>query len=139
MNLFVDTSAWCALFNTGDNHYPWAKELWEKIVRDKIHLMTSDYILDETLTLLRVRVNFEAAKEAGEKLMASHILQRINVSDRDFMLAWEWFKKYKDKLFSFTDCTSFALMKENKIHKVWTLDNDFSLAGFEVFEPEKGA
>lgn len=130
--VFVDTSAWCALFNRQDDHHDWAKALWDRVVREKTRLATSDYVLDETLTLLRSRIHFAAAKEAGEKLFASAILRRIHLSEREFLLAWEWFKKYKDHEFSFTDCTSFALMRENKIDQVWTLDGDFAKAGFEL-------
>ena len=129
----MDTSAWCALFNGGDDHHDWAKERWEKIVREERRLITSDYVLDETLTLLRSRVHFTVAKEAGEKLLSSAILQKIHLSEREFLLAWEWFKKYKDHDFSFTDCASFVLMRENRIATVWTLDRDFHEASFDLF------
>lgn len=131
--IFADTSAWCALFNGGDDRHAWAKELWNRVLRERVKLATSDYVLDETLTLLRSRTNYAAAREAGTKLLASGILRRLHVSDREFLLAWEWFKKYKDHEFSFTDCTSFVLMKENRMHSVWTLDDDFKKAGFQLF------
>lgn len=133
-SLFVDTSAWCALFNSQDDHHAWALDIWSTVQDKKIRLVTSDYIFDETLTLLRNRVDFNAARMAGDKLLASAILRRIHVSEREFLLAWEWFKKYRDHGFSFTDCTSFVLMKENRMDAVWTLDRDFKSAGFKLLE-----
>lgn len=129
--IFVDTSAWCAFFNAGDQHHDWAKNAWQELGTQHGELVTSDYVLDETITLLRNRCGFAAAKEAGEKLQASEILTRLFVDQRHFQLAWEWFKKYRDHDFSFTDCSSFVFMKEKRIERVWTLDQHFVAAGFE--------
>ena len=40
------------------------------------------------------------------------------------------FFRYRDKDFSFTDCTSFAVMRELKIHEVLTTDRHFVQMGF---------
>ena len=39
---------------------------------------------------------------------------------------------YEDKVLSFTDCTSFALMRERKLLEAFTFDSDFKRAGFVV-------
>jgi len=36
--------------------------------------------------------------------------------------AWEIFEKYSDKDFSFTDCSSFAIMEMLKINNVFSFD-----------------
>jgi len=43
-----------------------------------------------------------------------------------------WFFKWQDKAFSFTDCTSFVVMRELKIKKALTADHHFIEAGFET-------
>jgi len=43
-----------------------------------------------------------------------------------------WFFKWRDKSFSFTDCTSFSIMRELNIKKVLTGDRHFREAGFEI-------
>ncbi|MBF0336470.1 MAG: type II toxin-antitoxin system VapC family toxin [Nitrospirae bacterium] len=47
--------------------------------------------------------------------------------------AWGYFKKYSDKIYSFTDCTSFVLMKEKNILEYFSFDEDFRRAGFTDF------
>ena len=41
-----------------------------------------------------------------------------------------FFFRYRDKEFSFTDCTSFVVMRELKLQEVLTTDHHFSQAGF---------
>jgi len=43
-----------------------------------------------------------------------------------------WLFKWRDKSFSFTDCTSFTIMRELHIRKVLTGDRHFREAGFEI-------
>jgi len=44
--------------------------------------------------------------------------------------AWDTLVKYDDKVLSFTDCTSFALMWQMGLTEVLTLDADFAQVGF---------
>ena len=47
--------------------------------------------------------------------------------------AWDLFAEYSDRTFSFTDCTSFALMKSMGLEEAFTFDRrDFGAAGFSV-------
>ena len=46
--------------------------------------------------------------------------------------AWRILKKYGDKDFSFTDCTSFALMEQEAISTAFTFDKHFSQYGFQM-------
>jgi predicted nucleic acid-binding protein len=46
--------------------------------------------------------------------------------------AFRIFEKYTDKRLSFTDCTSFALMKRLGISKAFAFDEDFLAVGFEL-------
>ena len=48
-----------------------------------------------------------------------------------FYAAWELFKKYDDKKFSFTDVTSFQITRELNIGKAFSYDWHFEQAGFE--------
>jgi predicted nucleic acid-binding protein len=46
--------------------------------------------------------------------------------------ARSWFFRWSDKSFSFTDCTSFVVMKELRIRRALTLDRHFEQAGFDI-------
>ena len=55
----------------------------------------------------------------------------IDVSEDVRHLAWELFVRYADQMYSFTDCTSFALMRTMHVQEAFTFDrNDFTAAGF---------
>lgn len=97
---------------------------------EKILFITTDYILDETLTLIRMRVGHEEAVNFGRWLSESGVVRLIDVNPKLRETAWEIFKRYSDKYFSFTDCTSFALMRELNISQAFSFDRHFSQFGF---------
>jgi hypothetical protein len=101
-------------------------------LRSGFLLVTTDYVLDETLTLLRLRLGLGAARDWWERVSQS---PRVIIMEIDAELrrdALDWFFRYEDKNFSFTDCTSFALMRREKIRGTLTTDRHFSPAGFET-------
>lgn len=133
MKVFVDTSAWIALNDKNDQYHNRAAAKSSEIKRQKIELITSEYIIDESITLIRYRVSHYAAVIFGDALFNSSIVNIMDVKDEDRLKAWDFFKKYKDKELSFTDCTSFAIMEKSRLHKAFTFDEHFKKVGFEIF------
>ncbi len=128
--LFVDTSAFYAFVDNSDERHKKITEIFQKRTE---HFVTSNYVLDELITLLRVRkIPLNKFKSFIDALWNNEICNIIRVvEDIDFN-AWQMMNKYKEHSFSFTDCTSFILMKNYNIKKVCTLDKHFQIAGFEV-------
>lgn len=133
MKVFVDTSAWIALNDKSDQYHNKAAAKSSEIKRQKIELITSEHIIDESITLIRYRVSHHAAVVFGDALLNSGIVEIINIAEENIVRAWEIFKKYEDKELSFTDCTSFAIMEKMKLHKAFTFDEHFKKVGFEIF------
>ena len=50
----------------------------------------------------------------------------------DERAAWSLFEKRPDKSYSFTDCTSFVLMRRERIGAAVALDQHFTQEGFVV-------
>ncbi len=125
--VFVDTSAWYALIDAKD---PSHSEVLQSLQQYQDGLITSNYIVDETITLLRYRVGWQYAQQFGEQIFLGQLAQYIRVTEQDEKLAWELFRRYSDKVFSFTDCTSFVLMKRLELSTAIALDNDFKSFGF---------
>lgn len=132
MTAFVDTSAWIALNDKNDQYYNDAVIKSQQIKRHKLELVTSEYIFDESITLIRYRVSHQSAVTFGESLLNSNIVKIIDITSEDRLMAWEMFKQYRDKEMSFTDCTSFVLMKRLKLQKAFTFDKHFKIMGFEM-------
>jgi predicted nucleic acid-binding protein len=133
MRLFVDTSAWLALNDKNDQYHGDAVSRSAKIKQQKIQLVTSEYVLDESITIIRYRVSHRAAVIFGDALMSSTIVSIEDIADAERLKAWALFKKYGDKELSFTDCTSFALMMKLGLQKAFAFDDHFRLLGFQLF------
>lgn len=135
MRLFIDTSAFVALEDEDDKEHKAALDYREKIRREETPfraLYTSNYILDEVVTLLRLKLGHQVAVAFGENLRRSKVLRRLRVTPAIEDNAWKIFKKYSDKDFSFTDCTSFVLMEQEALSTAFTFDEHFHQYGFQM-------
>jgi len=136
VRLFVDTGAWCALYDRSDVHHARASAFLQEIKRQKAQLITSDYVLDESLTLLRFRAGHKEAVEFGRWVLQSQLVKVINADEKTWQSAWDLFVRYDDKPFSFTDCTSFAIMRQLGLLNAFAFDRNFEQAGFVMLPSE---
>jgi len=120
---FVDTGAWAALFVPADPLHGLAQD-WLQGNRDR--LITSDYVVDEVLTLLKTRSSSQAAIRAGQSLWDERLATLIYLSPDDLARAWKIFRTHSDKGWSFTDCTSFAVMQRLRVSTAFAFDKHFS-------------
>jgi len=131
--IFVDTTAFYALEVEDDvNHEKARKFLLDEIRTGKYGIMiTSNYIIDETLTLLRIRQGVDVALKFYDKVKGSKSIRIVWVNEGIFNEALEIFQRNDGKLrWSFTDCTSFAIMKALNIRFAFSFDRNFEEAGF---------
>lgn len=130
--IFVDTSFFKALFDERDDFYNEAVEIFSQMSEEKVGLVTSNYILDETFTLVRKRRGKDKVKELRDFLAkAIPTIRIVRVIASDDAKAWSWFLKDWSDL-SFTDCVSFAVMKRLGLESVATFDQHFAKAGFKI-------
>lgn len=129
--VFVDTSMFKALVDEKDDFYKQAIKIWQKLKAEKTQLLTSNYILDETFTLLRQGRGKEVVDQFRKSLSKVYEIKIIRITVADEARAWEWFLNEWSKL-SFTDCVSFAMMKRLKLLRVATFDKDFQKAKFQI-------
>jgi predicted nucleic acid-binding protein len=133
--VFADTSALYALVNRRDFGHDAAKEAVGRLVRAGRKIVITDYVLAETLNLANAR---------GGSLVASRVLDLVEQSAgirmewigvERFGVATTFFRKHADHGYSFTDCTSFTVMKQEKLTEALTTDRHFREAGFKVLLP----
>ena len=131
--ILVDTGAWYALTDPQDRHHGHAVAMFGRLTRGEHgRMVTTDYILDETYTLLRMRLGIEPVKRLHALLGQSSSVQVVRVSDNDFERSVDLMIAHGDKRWSLTDCTSFVLMQELEIGDAFTFDRNFAEAGFRV-------
>ncbi len=130
--LFVDTAGWIACADGSDSAHGKAMAARDAWLEGGGLFVTSDYVADETLTLLRMRLGIDAAETWWEQVDGSSRVRWECVSPARADKARELFFRYRDKDFSFTDCTSFVLMRELKLREALTTDHHFLQAGFGI-------
>lgn len=130
--VFVDTSAWVALKHRGDALWQTATSLNRSLLVTGARYITSNFVLDEAYTLLRMRAGHHIAVELGEEIRASRLLQIVHVEPVIEEAAWQLFKRYDDKDFSFTDCTSFVIMRDQQTREAFTNDHHFEQMGYHI-------
>lgn len=131
--VFIDTSAIVALFDKSDKHHSQSGHMVQLIKQNKVRLVLTDYIFDESLTTAMSNVGHSTAVMVGDFILSSKIIEFVWLSDATKMKAWDFFKRHSDKGFSFTDCASFIFMKERKLTRYFAFDKHFNEAGFIDF------
>jgi predicted nucleic acid-binding protein len=101
--IFADTGAWMAWTVRTDQHHAAADD-WLR--RNREPLLTTDYIVDETLTLLRARKQHRQARAWGRAAFAGNLARIYYLTADDIFAGWRVFEHFSDKEWSFTDCTS---------------------------------
>lgn len=133
--IFVDTAAFLAIENRRDAHHQEALTFRDVCLEAGETLITSDYVLDESYTIIRLRAGHAVAVEFGEDVRASRVLRIEYINPEVLEEAWRIFKAFADKEFSFTNCTSFALMERLHISTAFTFDEHFREYGKFIVRP----
>lgn len=124
--VFVDTSAWYALLDRKDRNHRAAVRFVEE---SRIPLVTSTYVLDETVTPVKAHLGHAAAVRFGESAWREEVARLLRVSPEDEREAWTIFVRHADKGFSYTDCTSFAVMERLHLDSAFAFDAHFEQYG----------
>ena len=130
--VYLDSSLFKALVDQDDDFHPQAQKIWHSLLSGEFKLITSNYILDETYTLIRTKCGLDKVRKL--RIILSEYADKVSlmrVTVQDEAQAWTWF--WNDwKHLSYTDCVSFALMKRLNLKRVATFDQHFSRAGFQI-------
>ncbi len=132
--LFIDTGAFLAWEMARDQHHAVADSAWRGLAESAVRLMTSEHVLDETLTLLGRRISYAHAAARGEDYLRSGSLEVLKTDGEDLPDAAKSMRKYADQGVSFTDCVSFVLMKRESVRSVFGFDRHFEAAGFRLWQ-----
>lgn len=130
--VFVDTGAWFAYFVPSDRDHPAASVWFEQ---NTYPLVTTDYIIDELLILLRMRGEFQRALEAGHSLFNGDVCGLEWITQADIAAAWRVFSAYRDKEWSFTDCVSRVVMERLGVTTAIAFDEHFRQFGTVAVVP----
>ncbi|MEW6755519.1 MAG: PIN domain-containing protein [Candidatus Latescibacterota bacterium] len=130
--LFVDTAGWVAAADAADPAQARVSAARDEWLAGGGLLLTTDYVIDETLTTLRFRLGLGAAETWWQQVDGSSRLRVEAIDAPRAERARTLFFRYRDKDYSFTDCTSFVVMRDLRLQAALTLDRHFAQMGFQV-------
>ncbi len=129
--IFLDTGAWVALAVPGDPHAAEARRLYAEIARGAHGaLVTTDFVLDEAVTLARMASDAPTAARLAETVLGSRSVTVVWIDRDQVVAAVDRLRRHADKRSSLTDCTSFEVMEQLRITDAFTFDHNFEEAGF---------
>ena len=129
---FVDTGAWYAYYVPSDpDHLP-AVGWWGG---NRVPLLTTDYIIDETLTLMRSRGHRDRALAFGNAVFSGQLATIYYLTPAEIDAAWDVFRRYTDKDWSFTDCTSKVVIELLGVPQAFSFDQHFRQFGSVAVVP----
>jgi predicted nucleic acid-binding protein len=130
VSLFVDTSALYATMDRDDEFHGRASVRWKECLSGTELLVTSNYILVETLALVQSRLGMEATR-----LLASDVVPALEIewiSADDHRAALEAVLAANRRSLSFVDCASFQVMRRLGLRSAFAFDPHFAEQGFQV-------
>ena len=130
--IFVDSGAWFALYVSRDPQHTSAAR-W--LAANPGPLLTTDYVIDETLTLLRSRGQPALALDFGVDVFRGDLAVVHYLTRSEIAAAWEVFRTFADKAWSFTDCTSKVVIEALGIPTAFAFDQHFRQFGTVAVVP----
>lgn len=130
-DVFVDSGAFHAMLITTDLLHRATLGQLKRLQKERRPLVTTDYVISETVTLLKRRGSSFQVGNLFEVIDHSPHLSVEWIAEDRFAATRDFILKHNDHDYSFADCTSFIVMRELKITEALTADRHFREAGFE--------
>ena len=131
--VFVDTGGWVALRYGRDQHHSRAKALIRRLRTEGLGLVTTEWVMVESVTLLKARGAVDHALALGDAMQAGRLGHVVDSTPERRRRAWEFFLRYRDRRVGWVDCASFAVMEELGLERYFGFDDDFTRAGFVAY------
>jgi predicted nucleic acid-binding protein len=130
--LFTDTSFFYTLLDRRDRDHGVAKALAAWVQDQQVPLVTTWEIVVETVTLLRYRYSYQAARSFIQRILPR--LNLIYLMNEDRAKALDWFRKLsRDNKISVCDAISYLVVREHlNFVPCLTFDEDFEQLGLTV-------
>ena len=132
MTILLDASYFLALYNEGDVHHKKAALIAEKIDANEYgQVLTSDDVFDEVVSVALRKFGKEKAQVFGKQILDSVFI--LHGDNHIFNNAFKIFNSSKLP-FSFTDCTTQAIIELAQTQCVATFDKLFEKLDVEVIK-----
>ena len=124
-HVLIDSSAFLSLEDPDERAHTATRAAFRELVSARAHLVTTNFVFDETYTLILTRLGRHRAVAWGRDARASRLIELVRVGEDHEQAAWELIVSFDDKAFSYTDATSFAVARSLEIREALSLDGHF--------------
>ena len=121
----IDSSAFLSLEDADETNHTATIAAYRDLLDTRTPLVTTNFVFDETYTLLLTRLGRSRAVAWGDRLLESTVVRRVRVSAQHETRAWEIIREFADKNFSYTDATCFAVAEHLGIDAALAVDRHF--------------
>jgi predicted nucleic acid-binding protein len=134
-DIFVDTAAFLAVLNSEDQYHPAARQAWEDILASAAAIISSNYVILETIAILQNRFGMRWVKFFESEILPVVDLQWVDESIHNQGLSA--LLTANRRSLSLVDCTSFEIIRRLGLELSFTFDPHYLEQGFEVI-PDPG-
>ncbi len=132
MNIFIDTGAFLSRHLENDQFHKVSVKTWKELEKANHVFYTSNFIVNETLTLIARRAGGKFAVQVANHLYQSKVLNILRPAEDEEKEAIKLMGKFYDHQIGFTDCLSSVLMQKHRIPSIFTFDQHFLLWKFNI-------
>jgi predicted nucleic acid-binding protein len=130
VTIFADTSALYATLDRDDQYHAAAAAAWAALVTADEALITSNYVLVETMALVQRRLGAQALQSCIDRMLP--MLETEWVTEDDDRIGLTAVVAAARRQLSFVDCVSFRIMRRLRLRRVFAFDPHFTEQGFAV-------
>jgi predicted nucleic acid-binding protein len=125
--ILVDTGVIAAFYNSRDEHHSRSLILLNNLRQGKYGTgILTDYVLDETVTLLYVRSKkADVALQAGEVIITEKLGKFLPMTLDLIKKTWDKYQKFIDKGLSFTDCSLLTMAEFLECNDILSFAKEF--------------
>jgi len=130
--VFVDAGAWIAVINQRDEYHAEAVAVYERLLREKRPLVTTNLVIAEAYAMIRRYSGYQPAIGFLDSIRQSSRLTKIYSDAVLEAEAEKTLRHYADQDLSLADAVSFLIMQRRQIAEAFAFDSHFAMVGFVV-------
>lgn len=129
MSVFIDTSGLYSLLDADEKNHDAARNTWISLVESGERLLTTNYIVVETCSVLHRRIGVPAVRKFLEDILPAILVEWVDMAVH--MAGVNSVLVSSRHGPSLVDCVSFIAMRRTGVRTAFTFDDHFRKQGFD--------
>jgi len=128
--VFVDTSGFYGVLDPTDPFHGKARDCFLRARNESWHLLTTNYVVQETWAVIQSRLGWEAVEAFKDRLLS--LCEIVWVDEGLHTLGEARCRQARERRLSLTDCVSMEVMRRRRVKDFIGEDAHFLREGFRV-------